>query len=100
MDKADAHAEGWYHDPYHRHEARWFSDGTPTDLVRDGREVAHEPPPEEVMPTPLTPWESGEESTGDLRRADAAQDGSTVDARTVASKVARVMFNRGDTEYW
>ena len=28
-------AEGWYHDPTGRHELRWFSDGTPTKLVRD-----------------------------------------------------------------
>jgi hypothetical protein len=28
--------EGWYEDPASRHEYRWFSAGTPTDLVRDG----------------------------------------------------------------
>ena len=34
-------AEGWYHDPYRLHEARWISDGAPTALVRDGgRRVA------------------------------------------------------------
>ena len=27
--------EGWYSDPYRVHEQRWFSDGTPTILVRD-----------------------------------------------------------------
>jgi hypothetical protein len=27
--------EGWYQDPANRHEYRWFSDGTPTDLVMD-----------------------------------------------------------------
>ena len=27
-------AEGWYVDPYGLHGARWFSDGTPTALVR------------------------------------------------------------------
>ena len=26
--------EGWYSDPYRVHEQRWFSDGTPTILVR------------------------------------------------------------------
>ena len=31
-------AEGWYVDPYRRHNARWFSNGTPTDLVCDGKE--------------------------------------------------------------
>lgn len=28
-------AEGWYQDPYKIHEDRWFSDGSPTALVRD-----------------------------------------------------------------
>jgi hypothetical protein len=28
--------QGWYQDPAGRHEYRWFSDGTPTDLIRDG----------------------------------------------------------------
>lgn len=28
-------AVGWYDDPTGRHELRWFSQGTPTELVRD-----------------------------------------------------------------
>jgi hypothetical protein len=28
--------EGWYTDPYERHEARWLSEGEPSKLVRDG----------------------------------------------------------------
>ena len=27
--------EGWYEDPANRHEYRWFSQGVPTDLVKD-----------------------------------------------------------------
>lgn len=38
-------AEGWYKDPYNIHEARWFSDGRPTSLVRDGRESSTDPAP-------------------------------------------------------
>lgn len=34
--------EGWYEDPAERHEYRWFSDGVPTDLVRDGRETSRD----------------------------------------------------------
>jgi hypothetical protein len=30
-----ADIEGWYVDPFGIHAARWFSDGTPTALVRD-----------------------------------------------------------------
>ncbi len=47
------HAEGWYTDPYGRHEARWMSDGTPTELVRDrGVESYEAPPDEEPSQTP------------------------------------------------
>jgi hypothetical protein len=28
--------EGWFTDPYERHELRWMSQGTPSSLVRDG----------------------------------------------------------------
>ena len=46
-------AEGWYTDPYGRHEARWMSDGTPTELVRDrGVESYDAPPVEEPSQTP------------------------------------------------
>ena len=37
--------QGWYRDPYRKHDDRWFSDGQPTTLVRDqGRESYDEPP--------------------------------------------------------
>lgn len=35
--------EGWYTDPYARHEARWMSRGTPTRLVRDGKFEGSDP---------------------------------------------------------
>ena len=35
--------EGWYEDPSDRHEYRWFSQGTPTDLVRDGTITSRDP---------------------------------------------------------
>ena len=42
------HEEGWYTDPYGRHEARWLSDGTPTKLVRDGEVESYDKPPDEA----------------------------------------------------
>jgi hypothetical protein len=43
----EALEEGWYTDPYQRHEARWFSEGRATKLVRDrGGETYDEPPDE------------------------------------------------------
>jgi len=41
-----AEIEGWYVDPFGKHAARWFSDGTPTALVRDaGGVTSQEEPP-------------------------------------------------------
>jgi hypothetical protein len=45
--------EGWFTDPFGRHEARWLSFGEPTKLVRDGGvESYDEPPDEEPSTTP------------------------------------------------
>ena len=38
--------EGWFVDPFGRHEARWLSDGRPTQLVRDGGVESNDEPPE------------------------------------------------------
>ena len=64
-------AEGWYQDPYKIHTDRWFSDGTPTELVRDGRTDSKDPPPDTPFSGPLVESVSKEEADGDdLRRAD------------------------------
>jgi hypothetical protein len=39
------HAQGWFCDPYRQHNARWFSDGSPTALVRDDGVESQDPPP-------------------------------------------------------
>lgn len=50
-------AEGWYRDPYLRHDARWYSAGTPTSLVRDDGVVSDDPVPagadDRQAPAPL-----------------------------------------------
>jgi hypothetical protein len=35
--------QGWLQDPAGRHEWRWFSQGTPTDLVKDARATSRDP---------------------------------------------------------
>ncbi|HMF82391.1 MAG TPA: hypothetical protein VKI01_03890 [Acidimicrobiia bacterium] len=66
--------EGWYHDPFRLHEARWFSDGNPTALVRDGRVESRDDPPSSDYEAPLEPIDDGDESSpDDLRRADDGQ---------------------------
>ena len=37
--------EGWYDDPFGRHEFRWMSNGLPTSLVRDGAKESQDDPP-------------------------------------------------------
>jgi hypothetical protein len=39
--------EGWFTDPFGRHEARWLSFGKPTKLVRDGEVEGYDEPPDE-----------------------------------------------------
>jgi hypothetical protein len=34
--------QGWYQDPAGRHEFRWFSQGFPTDLVKDAGETSRD----------------------------------------------------------
>src|SRR5215471_9350517 len=64
-------AQGWYRDPYGVHEDRYFSDGQPTNLVRDqGVESRDEPPPRN-LPLPLVSVAENEDDNGsDLLRAD------------------------------
>jgi hypothetical protein len=66
--------QGWYRDPYRIHQDRWFSQGQPTKLVRDGGRECYDPVPGQPLPEgDLLPAEqSGEQARdgGDLRRAD------------------------------
>jgi hypothetical protein len=66
--------EGWYADPFGRHEQRWFSAGTPTALVRDrGAESLDEPPPETAArPAPNDPAGGSQFAPGPPRRPTRA----------------------------
>lgn len=67
--------EGWYTDPFTGHEARWFSDGIPTSLVRDGGSTSTDPPPAAPLaqdPRLIEPVPSVADD--DLRRADVPPD--------------------------
>ena len=53
------------------HTDRWFSDGAPTELVRDGRQESKDPPPDSPYSGPLVEADSaGVADSDDLRRAD------------------------------
>ncbi|HXY43533.1 MAG TPA: hypothetical protein VEH29_05060 [Acidimicrobiales bacterium] len=76
-------AEGWYRDPFGGHEARWFSAGVPTPLVRDGEVDSQDPPPASAGSQAIVPEELPEVAvTGDLRRADAAERRSSLREET------------------
>jgi hypothetical protein len=71
--------EGWYTDPYRLHEHRWFSDGSPTSLVRDKGKTSKDAPPDSPYiedPKLVEPPASSEED--DLRRGGDTQ-GESVD---------------------
>jgi len=78
-------AQGWYRDPFGRHEDRYFSAGSPTKLVRDNRVESYDPPPpDERMPVPLSssaPCESQVSAVSDMRRADELQFAPALDPR-------------------
>jgi len=65
-------AEGWYVDLFRSHEARWFSDGLATALVRDARSESHHPPTRATYDGTLTPvGGNGERGCDDVLRADS-----------------------------
>jgi hypothetical protein len=67
--------EGWFKDPYHRHEARWISDGTPTALVRDAGVESQDVPPDEPISVEMerVVAEAIPANGSDLKRADSAE---------------------------
>lgn len=69
-------AQGWYRDPYGLHEDRYFSQGLPTKLVRDGERESYDLPPDRPLPeADLVPagQPGGAAADGpDLLRADEA----------------------------
>jgi len=69
----DVNLEGWFTDPFGRHEARWMSAGTPTSLVRDAGTESRDEPPDEPWthdPRPIAPPGTSDSTL----RADDAQD--------------------------
>jgi hypothetical protein len=77
-------AEGRHLDPYGLHEQRWFSDGQPTDLVRDEGVTSHDEPPSDEPPVALVEPPAAE-SRSDVHRADEAATGEPYDAAKIAN---------------
>ena len=81
-------AEGWYRDRYGVHQDRWFSDGRPTQLVRDGRVEAPDEPPSEPPGALVGIPAHGLTSPDDLRRADDAEAGSALDEAAMRERAS------------
>jgi hypothetical protein len=86
-------AIGWYRDPYGVHEDRYFSQGFPTKLVRDGGVESYDPPPgrllpDQLIPVPDDPADGPADGNGtDLRRAGDADDQPPYSARRARDAV-------------
>lgn len=90
----DLSMEGWYTDPYQRHEARWMSQGTPTSLVRDGGIEGSDPVTDEPFKvTPVRIEAEGPGDGSDRRRADDAQTELPYDA-SEASRAATDVYDQ------
>ena len=77
--------EGWFTDPYLRHEARWLSQGNPTRLVRDGDVEGSDPVEDEPFKVdPVRIEGVVPHDSSDLRRADEAERDPSADPREVA----------------
>ena len=83
----DKPAQGWFVDPFGIHEQRWFSQGTPSALVRDGRTEGQDPPPDTHVEGPLVPAAPAARPTGlgdDRTRVDPRDRAGRPDARADA----------------
>jgi hypothetical protein len=81
-------AEGWYRDPYKIHTDRWFSDGSPTNLVRDGDRESKDPPPDTPISEPLVEADPvGASDSDDLRRADDPTPEAVYDSEKAVDSV-------------
>lgn len=55
-------AQGWYRDPYYRHDERWVTQGRPTALVRDGGVESHDEAPHWLPALAESEWRPLHES--------------------------------------
>ena len=93
----DESMEGWYTDPFGRHDARWISQGTPTSLVRDGTVEGSDPVangPVKVTPVRIEghPVVDG----SDLLRADDAEREGPFDQEH-ATRVGHDAFDQSNS---
>jgi hypothetical protein len=92
---------GWFSDPYHEHEYRYFSEGNPTKLVRDSGFESFDPPPDIPVPDSLVPAPSpapGPTGGGDMRRADDAEREAPYDRRAACQRATSAIVRFGSSD--
>jgi hypothetical protein len=73
---AERGLQGWSDDPFGLHEARYFSAGKPTKLVRDGGKESYDEPPSGTAGTlsaDLTAMQIADEAMANLRAATSVR---------------------------
>jgi hypothetical protein len=79
--------EGWYTDPWGRHEARWISEGVPSKLVRDGDLESYDQPPDSP---PTHAWVQIEPLPGSVTAADTLRaDGAEAETMPSLAELKR-----------
>jgi hypothetical protein len=79
--------EGWFTDPFGRHEARWLSFGKATKLVRDGDVESYDEPPDEEptsVPERIEPTAEAVDGEDLIRTGDGSQGD---DIRTLTQRM-------------
>jgi hypothetical protein len=89
---------GWFRDPFQLHEDRYFSEGSPTKLVRDAGQESFDAPPNLPLPGPPVPVpEPASRSTGgaDMRRADDAEREAPYDRHAASDRATNALRRYG-----
>jgi len=92
---------GWFHDPYHEHEHRYFSGGLPTKLVRDSGLESFDPPPDLPMrgtPVPATSFTGRHAGETDMRRADDVDKGAPYVKRDACERAMSAIIRFGSSD--
>jgi len=98
MQSAATSIWGWYRDPYRLHQDRYFSEGQPTKLVRDGGQESFDPPPEVPWsgpPVPVPSTAAHSTAGNDMRRADDVEREAPYDRRAACEKATSAILRYG-----
>ena len=92
---------GWFRDPYHVHEDRYFSEGAPTKLVRDSGLESFDAPPDLPVPEPpvRAPSHADRPATSsDMLRADDVEREAPYDRRAACQKATTAIVRNGSSD--